>query len=482
MDVRDDATHAPTRTNDAPPAVSRRLRVITVIATFGGLLFGYDTGVINGALPYMTDDLGLTAVTEGMVTSSLLLGAALGAITGGRLSDARGRRRTILTLAVIFFVGALGCTLAPNVAVMVVARFVLGLAVGGASVTVPVYLAEVSPAERRGALVTRNELMIVSGQLLAFTSNAVIAQVGGESGGVWRWMLVLATVPAVVLWFGMLVMPESPRWLASQTRFTEALDVLKQVRSQQRAEAELAEVSALAVKEEQEKLGGWQDMRSTPWLRKLMFVGFGIAIVQQITGVNTIMYYGTQILTDAGFAADSALTANIANGVISVLATFVGIWLLGRVPRRPMLMTGQIGTTSALLLIGVFSLVLPSGDGRAYAVLAMTVTFLAFQQGAISPVTWLMLSEIFPMRMRGFGMGVAAVVLWLTNFVIGLVFPSLVSGIGISNTFFLFVVAGVFSLAFVKLYVPETKGRTLETLEAELRARFSQPDPVRKRS
>ncbi|MET9685471.1 sugar porter family MFS transporter [Streptomyces coeruleorubidus] len=479
MDVRDDATPTPTPApatavaDDAPPAVRRRLRLITIIATFGGLLFGYDTGVINGALPYMTEDLGLTPVTEGMVTSSLLLGAALGAVTGGRLSDARGRRRNILLLAVLFFVGALGCTLAPTTEVMIVARFVLGLAVGGASVTVPVYLAEVSPAERRGALVTRNELMIVSGQLLAFTSNAIIAQVGGESGGVWRWMLVIATLPAVVLWFGMLVMPESPRWLASQSRFGEALDVLRQVRSQARAEAELKEVSALAVKDEQAKLGGWQDMKSTPWVRKLMFVGFGIAIVQQITGVNTIMYYGTQILTDAGFAADSALTANIANGVISVLATFVGIWLLGRVPRRPMLMTGQAGTTVALLLIGVFSLVLPSGDARAFAVLAMTVTFLAFQQGAISPVTWLMLSEIFPMRMRGFGMGIAAVVLWLTNFVIGLVFPSLVSGIGISNTFFLFVVAGVLSLTFVKLYVPETKGRTLETLEAELRTRFS---------
>ncbi|WP_149823040.1 sugar porter family MFS transporter [Streptomyces tailanensis] len=477
MDVTKGTTQAPapatTVPDDAPPAVNRRLRLITLIATFGGLLFGYDTGVINGALPYMTDDLGLTPVTEGMVTSSLLLGAALGAIVGGRMSDARGRRRTILILAVLFFVGALGCTLAPTTAVMVVARFVLGLAVGGASVTVPVYLAEVSPAERRGALVTRNELMIVTGQLLAFTSNAIIAQVGGESGGVWRWMLVIATLPAVVLWFGMLVMPESPRWLASQSRFSDALAVLKQVRSQQRADAELAEVSALAVKDEQEKLGGWQDLKSTPWIRKLMFVGFGIAIVQQITGVNTIMYYGTQILTDAGFAADSALTANIANGVISVLATFVGIWLLGRVARRPMLMAGQMGTTAALLLIGVFSLVLPAGDGRAYAVLAMTVTFLAFQQGAISPVTWLMLSEIFPMRMRGFGMGVAAVVLWLTNFVIGLVFPSLVSGIGISNTFFLFVVAGVFSITFVKLYVPETKGRTLETLEAELKARFS---------
>ncbi|WP_030244708.1 sugar porter family MFS transporter [Streptomyces sp. NRRL S-455] len=479
MDVRDDTTPAPTPSpatavvDDAPVAVSRRLRLITIIATFGGLLFGYDTGVINGALPYMTDDLGLTPVTEGLVTSSLLLGAALGAVTGGRLSDARGRRRSILLLAVLFFAGALGCTLAPTTEVMIVARFVLGLAVGGASVTVPVYLAEVSPAERRGALVTRNELMIVTGQLLAFTSNAIIARVGGESGGVWRWMLVVATLPAVVLWFGMLVMPESPRWLASRSRFGEALEVLKQVRSRARAEAELKEVSALAVKDEQEKLGGWQDIKSTPWVRKLMFVGFGIAIVQQITGVNTIMYYGTQILTDAGFAADSALTANIANGVISVLATFVGIWLLGRVPRRPMLMTGQIGTTAALLLIGIFSLVLPSGDPRAFAVLAMTVTFLAFQQGAISPVTWLMLSEIFPMRMRGFGMGVAAVVLWLTNFVIGLVFPSLVSGIGISNTFFLFVVAGVLSLTFVKLYVPETKGRTLETLEAELRTRFS---------
>ncbi|MFF7736318.1 sugar porter family MFS transporter [Streptomyces sp. NPDC007984] len=474
MEVRDGATPAATTGTDAAPAaVSRRLRIITVIATFGGLLFGYDTGVINGALPYMTEDLGLTPVTEGMVTSSLLLGAALGAVTGGRLSDARGRRRAILLLAVLFFIGALGCTLAPTTAVMIVARFVLGLAVGGASVTVPVYLAEVSPAERRGALVTRNELMIVSGQLLAFTFNAIIARLGGESGGVWRWMLVVATLPAVVLWFGMLMMPESPRWLASRSRFGEALAVLGQVRSRARAEAELKEVSALAVKDEQTRLGGWQDLRSTPWVRKLMFVGFGIAIVQQITGVNTIMYYGTQILTDAGFAADSALTANIANGVISVLATFVGIWLLGRVPRRPMLMTGQVGTTLALLLIGVFSLVLPSGDPRAFAVLAMTVTFLAFQQGAISPVTWLMLSEIFPMRMRGFGMGVAAVVLWLTNFVIGLVFPSLVSGIGISSTFFLFVAAGVLSLAFVQRYVPETKGRTLESLEAELRARFS---------
>lgn len=474
MDVRDDAATAhPAPVEDAQPAVRRRLRLITLVATFGGLLFGYDTGVINGALPYMTEDLGLTPVTEGMVTSSLLLGAALGAVTGGRLSDQRGRRQGILLLAVLFFVGALSCTLAPTTEVMVVARFVLGLAVGGASVTVPIYLAEVSPAERRGALVTRNELMIVSGQLLAFTCNAVIARVGGESAGVWRWMLVVATLPAVVLWFGMLVMPESPRWLASRGRLDDALGVLRQIRSEQRAQAELNEVTALSARDERERLGGWKDLRTTPWMRRLMLVGFGIAVVQQITGVNTIMYYGTQILTDAGLAADSALTANIANGVISVVATFAGIWLLGRVDRRPMLLTGQLGTTGALLLIGVFSLVLPEGTGRALVVLTMTVTFLAFQQGAISPVTWLTLSEIFPMRMRAFGMGVAVVVLWLTNFAIGLVFPSLLAGIGISATFFLFVVLGVAAIVFVKKYVPETRGRSLETLEQELRARFS---------
>lgn len=314
--------------------------------------------------------------------------------------------------------------------------------------------------------------MIVSGQLAAFTFNAIIANVGGESGGIWRWMLVVATLPAVALWFGMLVMPESPRWLASQGRYGDALAVLKEVRSEQRAEAELSKVTAMAIEDEKAKLGGWNDLR-VPWVRRLVLVGIGIAIVMQITGVNTIMYYGTQILTDAGFAADSALTANIANGVISVLATFVGIWLLGRVNRRPMLMIGQLGTIAAQLLIGVFSLILPTGDGRAFAVLAMTVTFLAFQQGAISPVTWLMLSEIFPLKMRGFGLGIAAFALWITNFLIGLVFPVLVDAVGVSNTFFVFVAAGLLAVAFVKLYVPETRGRTLEDLEHELKARFS---------
>ncbi|MQA11686.1 MAG: sugar porter family MFS transporter [Pseudonocardiaceae bacterium] len=473
-------SHEHTEVAETPPSIPidtkgphrRRLKLITIIATFGGLLFGYDTGVINGALPYMQADLGLTPFTEGLVTSSLLLGAALGAVVGGKLADRRGRRRNILALAVLFFVGALACTFAPNTEVMVVARFVLGLAVGGASVTVPTYLSEISPAERRGRLVTQNELMIVSGQLLAFTVNAGIGNLLGESAHVWRWMLVVASIPAVVLWFGMLAMPESPRWIAAQGRFGDALAVLRQVRSADRADAELAEVKQLAAEDSAARSGGWADL-ATPWLRRIFLVGIGIAITQQITGVNSIMYYGTQILTDSGFDANSALIANIANGVISVLATFVGIYLLGKVNRRPMLLAGLFGTTTVLLLIGVFSLTVPEGAGRAFIVLSLTVTFLAFQQGAISPVTWLMLSEIFPLKMRGFGFGIAGLVLWTTNFLVGLTFPVMVDALSLSNTFFVFVVLGVLAVLFVAKCVPETRGRSLEGLETELRSRYA---------
>ncbi|XAS64718.1 sugar porter family MFS transporter [Micrococcaceae bacterium Sec5.8] len=442
----------------------RALRTATFISTLGGLLFGYDTGVINGALPYMQEDLGLTPLTEGLVTSSLLFGAAFGALFGGRLADRNGRRKMLMVLAAIFLIGTLACTFAPTTGVMISARFVLGLAVGGASVTVPVYLAEISPSARRGRIVTRNELMIVTGQLLAFIFNAYLGARFGESGGIWRWMLVVATLPAIALWVGMNVMPESPRWLASTGRFGEALSVLQRIRSQSEARAEFEEVKAMAVEDYKSTMGSWQDIR-VPWLRHIFVVGFGLAVIQQITGVNSIMYYGNQILAESGFGREAALTANIANGVISVLATFVGIWLLGKVGRRRMLITGQFGTTAALLLIGFFSLVLPEGTARGFVILSLTVTFLAFQQGAISPVTWLMLSEIFPLNIRGLGMGTSAFVLWTVNFLVGFGFPQLLDAIGLSNTFFVFAVLGVGAIAFAAKYIPETKDKSLEDLE-----------------
>ncbi|MER2140902.1 MAG: sugar porter family MFS transporter [Priestia megaterium] len=447
------------------------LRTIILVSTFGGLLFGYDTGVINGALPYMSesDQLNLNSFTQGLVTSALLFGAAFGAVVGGRLADYNGRRKTILYLAILFFVSTIGCTISPNAAVMILCRFLLGLAVGGASVTVPTYLAEMSPAESRGKMVTQNELMIVTGQLLAFTFNAIIGNMLGENPHVWRYMLPIAAIPAVFLFFGMLRVPESPRWLVSKGKNNEALTVLQKIRESKRAKSELQEIESAYEQEAKMEKATFKDL-TTPWVRRVVFLGIGIAVVQQITGVNSIMYYGTEILKDAGFQTEAALIGNIGNGVISVLATFVGIWLLGKVGRRPMLITGLVGTTTALLLIGIFSLVFEGSAALPYIVLALTITFLAFQQGAISPVTWLMLSEIFPLRLRGLGMWVTVFCLWGINFLVGLTFPVLLASIGLSTTFFVFVVLGIGAILFVKKFLPETKGLTLEELEQRFRS------------
>ncbi|MGY0064412.1 sugar porter family MFS transporter [Streptomyces sp. LZ34] len=479
MDVRDDTTQAPTPssavTDHASPEVYRRLRTITVIATFGGLLFGYDTGVISGALPFMSRSpeeggLGLTPLTEGIVASSLVLGAAFGALFGGRLCDRYGRRRTILGLAVLFFVGALGTSLAPDLAVMVLFRVLLGLAVGGASATVPVFIAELAPADRRGRLVTQNELMIVTGQLLAYTSNAVIAETGGE-GGVWRWMLAIATVPAVLLWFGMLFVPESPRWLASRGRFDDAARTLGLIRDAQVVDAEFAEIRRHVAADAHEPRAGWRDL-GTPWVRRLVVFGFGLAALTQLTGVNSIMYFAPTILLDTGLGTQAALTATIANGVVAVLAVSTGMWLLSRFGRRPMLLTGQIGVTVSLVLIAFCFLVLPESAARSYLVLASMLTFLLFMQGCIATVFWLMLSEIFPLRLRGFAMGTAVFGTWMANFLVTLVFPPLIDAVG-GITFLIFAAVNVATFVFYIRTVPETRGRSMEAIESHFRRQFA---------
>ncbi|MGI5466755.1 sugar porter family MFS transporter [Streptomyces sp. CA-132043] len=476
MDLTDDTSPAPATSTAATDhhskKVYRRLRVITVIATFGGLLFGYDTGVISGALPFMAlspedGGLGLSPLTEGIVASSLVLGAAFGALAGGRLCDRYGRRRVILGLAVLFFAGALGTALAPGLAVMVFFRVLLGLAVGGASATVPVFIAELAPAERRGRLVTQNELMIVTGQLLAYTSNAVIAGTTGEAGGVWRWMLALAAVPAVLLWVGMLFVPESPRWLASRGRFDDALGTLRLIRGTGAVEAEFAEITRRAAADADEPRAGWRDL-GTPWVRRIVVVGAGLAVLSQLTGVNSIMYFAPTILLRTGLGTQAALTATIANGVVSVLAVAAGMWLLGRFGRRPMLLTGQAGVTASLVLIAVCFLFLPESVARSYLVLAFMLTFLLFMQSCIATVFWLMLSEIFPLRLRGFATGTAVFGTWLANFLVTLAFPPLINALG-GATFLIFAAVNVATYVFYLRTVPETRGRSMEAIESHFR-------------
>ena len=447
------------------------LKTIMIISTFGGLLFGYDTGVVNGALPYMAepDQLNLTPLHEGMVASSLLLGATFGSVIGGKLSDVQGRRKNIFILSIIFFLATLGCSLAPNFEVMLVSRFVLGLAVGGASVTVPAYLAEVSASEKRGRMVTQNELMIVTGQFMAFVFNAIIAVVLAGNPHVWRYMLVVAAIPAIVLFFGMMKLPESPRWLVSKGRISDALNVLKKIReTEKNAISELNEIQDNLDAEKNIKQYGFKDL-NTPWIRRIILIGMGIATFTQLTGVNSIMYYGTQILNQSGFSMQAALIANTLNGLTSVIAVCVGISLMTKVRRRVMLLTGLTGTTTALFLITVSSTLLTNSPYLPYIILSLTVMFLAFMQSCIGPILWLTLSEIIPLKVRGLGMGICVLFHWITNFVVGLTFPVLLSYLGLQMTFLIFVVIGFVSITFVKLFVPETKGKTLEEIEQGFR-------------
>lgn len=463
----DTITHKDSR--QLPPlgrgTYNKRLGMVAVISTFGGLLFGYDTGVLNGALSFMSSYFNITPLEEGLITFVLLMGAAVGAFLGGRISDRWGRKGFIIILALLFFVGALGAVFSTGFGMLLVFRFVLGLAVGGASVTVPVYLAEVAPFEKRGSLVSRNELMIVTGQFLAFLVNAIIGNIWGSNPEVWRYMLAVAALPAIILFCGMLRMPESPRWLVSQGRNDEAHAVLTTIRSPERAAAEMAEVQQLAELERQERLGSWKEIISTRWTRKLLFIGFGIGIFQQLTGINSMMYYGTQVLEQAGFDRNAALSFNVLNGVASVLPMVVALYIINRVSRRNMMITGFIGTTTSHIGVGLVGILLPEDNlVRPWLLLVFILAFIAMMQATIGPLAWLMISEIFPLRMRGLMIGASVLVLWLTNALVALVFPPLVAVMGF-GTFLVFAAIGVFAIAFSVKFLPETRGRSLEEFE-----------------
>lgn len=454
------------------PNAKKFITTVMITSTLGGLVFGYDTGVVNGALPYMAapDQLNLTPALEGFVVSALLFGAAIGAVTGGRVADLVGRRKIILYIAVIFFCAAMGCTLAPSVYVMIPCRFVLGLAVGGASVTVPVYLAEISPANKRGRMVTQNELMIVTGQFLAYIFNAILGIAFDGTGHVWRYMLFLATIPAAALFFGMLRLPESPRYMMLKGEVSRALEVLKKLRgSKALAMAELNEIQDSIAHDNAIKQFSWSDLKR-PWVRHILFVGIGVAVATRFTGVNTIMFYGTQILTEAGFGRQIALIANIANGLTSVLATFAGIYLLGKIGRRTMFLAGICGTMFALAVIASSATFLAGSPFLPFIVLSMTIFFLAFMQGCIGPVLWLIIAEIFPLQLRGLGMGICIFFLWIVDFCVGSAFPVLLSTVGLGGAFLFFVFALCIAFIFVKTQVPETKGKSLEEIEKYFRA------------
>ncbi len=435
--------------------------LIYVFGALGGLLFGYDTGVIAGALLYINKDLGLTPTLQGVVVSSLLVGAMVGAIVAGPLADAIGRRRLVLIAAVTFIVGAIGSALALSAGVLILFRVVLGLAVGAASVIVPLYLAELAPTEIRGAIASLNQLMIVTGILVAYIVNLSLAASGG-----WRLMLGLAVVPALVMLVGMLFMPETPRWLVAKDREPEAREILRRSRDEDAVEKEIHDIKSVERQEE----GGLRELLA-PWVRPALVVGMGLAILQQIVGINTIIYYAPTTLTKVGFGDSAAILANAGIGVLNVAMTLVAIWLIDRVGRKPLLLVGALGMALSLAILAITSLVLPEPKGLGLVGLITVVCLAGFIVSfAVSwgPIVWVMLAEIFPLRIRGAAMGVATLLLWGANFVVSLTFPILLSAVGIGYLFLGYAVIGVLAFLFVRYFVVETKGRSLEEIEADL--------------
>jgi sugar porter (SP) family MFS transporter len=445
-------------------AVRSSGRSIYFFGALGGLLFGYDTGVISGALLFIPNDFKLSPFLQGAIVGALLLGAALGSAVAGRISDAVGRKRLIIGAGVIFTCGALLAALAPSIGVLVAARFILGLAVGSAALAVPIYLAEIAPTDIRGAIASLNQLMIVTGILAAFIVNAILA-----SSENWRLMLGLAAVPSIILLIGMFFMPETPRYLVHSGEEEEARDVLEELPGDERPQERIEEIRSV---DREETDSGLRALFREKWVRPALTVAIGLSVFQQLVGINTIIYYAPTTLTNVGFGKTSAIYANLIIGVINLVMTFIAIRIIDRVGRKPMLMAGVCGMVASLLVLGISNALLPAphhpSDPAAIITLISLATFIASFAATWGPVVWVMLPEVLPLSVRGTAMGVAVCLQWLANFAVAQTFPVFLSSFGTAASFLIYAGLGVLAGLFVVRFVTETKGRSLEQIEADL--------------
>ncbi len=448
----------------------RRLTRLALLATLGGFLFGYDTGVIAGALVFITDELQLSPTMEGWVVSSLLFGAAAGATCGGRIADRFGRRAVLLLASLIFILGTIGSAFAPTAALLVAARIILGAAVGFVSTVVPIYISELATAQERGRLVNINALVIVIGQLIAGIVNTILVHTI-HARGLWRWMLMMGVIPAIGLLIACCFLPETPRWLVLNGRENQARAVLDTIRPNG-VDAEIARYHSTLEAESREPLG-WAAFSSVRWVRTIIIIGIGISISQQVTGVNTVEYYGPTILQNTGLVASASITAHIGIGLVGVIGAALGLYLITKHNRRLLLLVGFAGTAISMLLLALLFL-LPSSGARSLAILVAMVIFIGFQQCLVSPVTWLLLAELFPLRVRGIAMGAAVFFQWAVNFGISQAFPVLIHRAGSLITFIIFAAFSALCLVFVKTTVPETRGHSLEDLEDSFRVKYAE--------
>ncbi len=443
-------------------ALSGRNRFVlrlALVAALGGFLFGYDTGVISGALPFISKRVGGGEFNEQAYVGSLLVGAVLGAILSGYAADAISRRRTKIVSGCVYVLGALGSALSQTPAELIAARAVLGLAVGTASFVAPMYISELAPKRIRGGVTSFNQLMIVSGIFVAYIVNWALKDASEN----WRWMLGLGAVPGLALAVGMYFQPFSPRWLVEKGRDEEALETLKRARgSDEEAEQELKEIKEDAAEE-----GGVRDLVG-PQVRPLVLLGLVLAVAQQLIGVNTVIYYAPTILKFTGLSTSSAITQALSVGITNVVFTIVAILLLDRVGRRALLIVGTVGCIGSLAMLGVFFASHGLQHSASWVALVCLIVYIASFAVGLGPVFWLMISEIFPLRVRSPAMSVSTVGNWATNFVVSSFFLSLVGAISREGAFWLYGGFGLVSLVFFLFRLPETKGRSLEEIAHEV--------------
>ncbi|UNT00556.1 sugar porter family MFS transporter [Streptomyces tubbatahanensis] len=452
-------------------AALRPVLGVTLVAALGGLLFGYDTGVISGALLAIESDFGLSAFSSGVVVSSLLVGAMAGAAGAGGLADRHGRRPVLVAAAAIFTVGAVLAALAPSAAVLTAARVVLGLGIGVASNLVPVFIAELAPPRYRGRLVGLNQLMITFGIVLAYVANYALENVTHS----WRWMFGLAALPALLFGMGMLLQPESPRWLALNGGRERARTVLARLRGHDDAaalEAELAEMAATSTTRESgaRGVGRWRALTARS-VRPALVAGVGLQILGQASGVNTVIYYAPKIFQSSGLGSSSAILATVGVGVVNLLMTPVGMAAVDRFGRKKLLASGAAVMTAALA--GLAATLAAGGQNSSYAWLAVlcVVVFVAAVATTLNVVVFIIPSELYPQRIRGTAMSATMFSNWTMNFVVSLTFLTLLDALGGPNTFALYAVVCALLTLFALRRIPETRGKSLEEIERELASR-----------
>jgi SP family arabinose:H+ symporter-like MFS transporter len=432
----------------------RQLLLYSMVAALGGLLFGFDIAIITGAGPFLTEAFGLTSLQEGWAYSSLLFGCILGAAFAGRMTDSWGRKRILIGVALTFILTSVWSALAGDLTMLVLARISGGLAVGAASVVAPMYISEISPAKFRGSLVSMYQLFIVTGILISYMINYLLHDIGTDN---WRWMFATGVIPSTLFLLMLFFVSETPRFLYLKGKTKEALAVLERIGGKQLALQEMEEIEK-SIHGEPVSF----KMLLDPSLRKVLFVGFGLAVLIQLSGINTIIDYAPKIFASAGWKLDAGLFATFGIGLVNFVSTWVSILIIDRFGRRPLYIIGSSGMTVALIGLTIAGFI---GQFSGLTVLILIVMFVIFFSACVGPVFWTYMSEIFPNRIRGTAMSVPVFSQWVFNAIVVLAFPAMLKHLSTFITFGILAAFALSQLLFTIKYMKETKGKSLEEIE-----------------